>query len=78
MADQQYTEAEIQLVIETTVRTLRQVAEWMPMSSEELQQTADNAQRLGAYDACCPMCEEIECDDDCPFAKIRAEGSADG
>jgi hypothetical protein len=65
-------------IIETVVRTLRQVAEWMPMSLEELQETADLVERLGADPACCPMCEEIECDDGCPLAAIRAPGSADG
>lgn len=63
-------------IIETVVRTLRQVAEWMPMSSEELQETADCVERLGADPECCPMCEEIECDDGCALATIR--GSASG
>lgn len=65
-------------IIGTVVRTLRQVAEWMPMSAEELQETADVVERWSVGDLCCPMCEEVECDDGCPLAEIRAEGSADG
>ncbi len=61
-------------IVETVVRTLRQVAGWMPMSLEELHETADSVERLGADPLCCPMCEEIECDDDCPLARIRADG----
>ena len=69
MADEEHTGAAT--IIETVVRTLRQVAEWMPMSGEELHETADMVERLGADGMPCPMCEEIECDEGCPLATVR-------
>ena len=63
-----------QLIIDTTGKTLRQVAEWGHRRVERAV-LIDIAGEIEAADIenwiCCPMCEEMDCDDDCALRPIR-------
>lgn len=37
----------------------------------DLRYTADQLDAAGAATDCCPVCEEVGCDDDCPLAPYR-------
>lgn len=57
--------------------TLRVVAEQVRHveDREELFMTAGRVE--GAWDdTCCPLCEEVACDDSCPLHAVRAEQSS--
>lgn len=64
------------LIISAVVATLRQVAGWGLSfedgpAQQELLEIARQVELLAAQDIlCCPVCEEVECDDDCPLAAI--------
>lgn len=62
------------LVLTATERTLRTAANWLESDkdSEMLTSAADAVKAQGADELCCPVCEEIECDGDCPLAELRA------
>lgn len=65
-------------IISAVAATLRQVAEWglsfdNGPARAELLEVAGQVERLAESDGlCCPLCEEVECDDDCPLSAIRA------
>lgn len=65
----------------TAVRdTLLQVASWVE-SDADREDLHDMANRVGLYadvarSECCPMCEEVRCDEGCPLAGIREAGVA--
>ena len=54
--------------------TLRKATEQLRCDAdrEELQQTGDQVE-TDWDDACCPLCQEVTCDDDCPLAASRAQ-----
>jgi hypothetical protein len=63
------------LVVTATERTLRTAAMWLESDkdSEMMIDTANAVKAQGADVMCCPVCEEVECDGDCPLAELRAE-----
>lgn len=61
--------------------TLRQLAAWSDedRTADELYQLANEVEAHDFTDSwCCPMCQEVECDDDCPLAALRASAGKDG
>lgn len=65
------------LVVATVAATLRTAAEWLSGAEHELLlQIAKDAEH-GWEDACCPLCEEVTCDDGCPLSTVRAEAIAE-
>lgn len=64
----------------TIVATLRQVAGWIQdPDATMLRETAETLERWDwteEWDAlCCPMCEEVKCDEDCPLAEVRSRAA---
>ena len=60
-------------ILNATAATLRKIADgfeaWTP---DDLYQVADEVAAGHITDwTSCPVCEEIECDEDCPLAPIR-------
>jgi hypothetical protein len=51
----------------TIVNTLREVG-WLHPTLYEI---ADEVERWEPGDACCPLCEEMTCDEGCPMAEAR-------
>jgi hypothetical protein len=63
--------------VATIVATLRQVVGWVGLDQADM--LREVAQTLEAIDwteawetLCCPMCQEITCDDGCPLAGVRS------
>jgi hypothetical protein len=56
-----------------TAATLRTVAEWGPtITREEFLAVAEQVEAMTGNDGwCCPVCEEVECDDGCPLEPVR-------
>lgn len=62
------------------VATLRQMA-WVERDTSYLSDSADEVEQWAkVYDyqdslsnACCPLCQEMECDSSCPLASLRIE-----
>lgn len=67
MADERLTFEQVQGIVAATIR---QVAGWGPMSSDELHQVADDVSHARSDDMC-PVCEEVTCDTGCPFDGTR-------
>lgn len=67
-------------VIAAVAATLREVAEWGlsfdngPAESRDvLMDIARRVELLNiADDFCCPVCEEVTCDEGCPLEQVRA------
>lgn len=59
--------------VETVVATLRLVAEQVRDDRDRaaLTEAAEQIEH-GLDDACCPLCEEVTCDDGCPLRAARA------
>jgi hypothetical protein len=67
----------IQLIVKTTVNTLRQVA-WvqnMDYGSVSLSEMADDVEQatIDSLSEICPLCEEVVCDGGCPLEPVRKE-----
>jgi hypothetical protein len=64
-------------VVAAVAATLRHVAEWglafdNGPARSELMDLARQVEALEqADDFCCPVCEEVVCDDGCPLAEVR-------
>lgn len=64
-------------VVTAVVRTLRYTAQWREDDRSrrafvQLAQVVEAEYERGdVADWCCPICQEVECDDDCPLAVIR-------
>lgn len=56
----------------TTAAALRTAAEWFSGDDRDtMRGVADDTER--AWDgACCPVCEEVTCDEGCPLEHVRA------
>lgn len=61
------------LVQATVVATLRQAGGWLDgFPRAELLDEADQIEATDLTDSdCCPACDEIKCDGDCPLATVR-------
>lgn len=77
--EREVTPAERELVRNAVSATLRTVAEWgltwpdgRKLARDDLRMIAANVESLGPDDCRCPVCEEVECDEDCPLAGLRA------
>lgn len=59
--------------VQTVLATLRTVTEQLRDDRDRaaLTETADRIEQ-GLDDACCPLCQEVTCDDGCPLRKDRA------
>jgi hypothetical protein len=58
--------------------TLRQIASWgkaRPATDDEWRYLADQVAALD-HRWCCPMCQEVTCDTDCPLASARGADEA--
>lgn len=57
-----------------TARTLRQLSEWSDdeRTPEALRDLAGQVSDDDHY-FCCPMCQEVTCDEDCPLEGERGE-----
>lgn len=69
--------------ISAVVATLRRVAGWRletDEAQEVLLEVAREVELLADGDdgRCCPVCDEAECDDDCPLAVVRGRSSPNG
>lgn len=57
--------------------TLRQMSGWGMVwddglrADDELLSLANQVEGMGSEDMPCPMCQEIDCDGDCPLAPVR-------
>lgn len=70
---------DVDLIRAATVDTLRTVAEWGPMSREELLAVAESVDTMVVSEGlCCPVCEEVDCDDGCPLAPVRSSSGTPG
>lgn len=64
-------------IITAVAATFRQIALWglrfdAGPAHDELMEIARKVEALSVEDdICCPVCEEVTCDDDCPLAPIR-------
>lgn len=68
MADRELTFEQVQGIVAATIR---QVAEWGPMPGDELHRVADDVTQARPDDGVCPTCEEVTCDEGCPFEGTR-------
>lgn len=58
-----------------TAATLRHIAPWIGSATPEtLYGIAEGVDVLEADDLCCPVCEEVDCDESCPLVAYRREG----
>ena len=57
-------------IVQAVAATLRKVAEWGEIGRDELYDIARAVEALDD-DFCCPLCEEVDCDEDCPLAQLR-------
>lgn len=62
---------------ESVAATLRFLAGgWVELSDADRQWCAEKAVEIEHHDFtdswCCPLCEEVECDDDCPLRGQRS------
>jgi hypothetical protein len=56
----------------TVTATLRMLAGYVPLGPDELSSLADDVER--DWDGvCCPVCEEVTCDEGCPLEDVRAK-----
>lgn len=65
-----------EIIRTATAATLRQVAGWVSDDSlrDSIYDAAELVERSGPEDwDCCPVCEEVECDDGCPLEPIRLD-----
>ena len=64
--------SDLPLEVTTVAATLRTAAEWFSGDDRDMmREVADDAER--AWDsACCPVCEEVTCDEGCPLEHVRA------
>lgn len=62
--------------IAATVDTLRVIASWgaEDRTPEELRTLASQVYEVDPRDICCPVCQEVICDDDCPMRGVRTNG----
>jgi hypothetical protein len=75
------TEDQQALVRATVSATLQTVAEWgLAFQStperparDELRDIAEQVDRLERDEVCCPLCEEVDCDEGCPLTPLRAQ-----
>lgn len=65
--------ADDQLIIKTVAETLFMVADWGPSDlGVDIRKVARLVAECNVQEwTCCPMCEEITCDDDCPLHDVR-------
>ncbi|MFB7222370.1 hypothetical protein [Streptomyces sp. NPDC056227] len=63
---------------EIVAATLRVVAEQVRDQEDraDLLATADRVE-ASTYADCCPLCQEVTCDESCPLAPVRKQGEAD-
>lgn len=65
-------DAEVNAAItQATIRTLRIAAEWGGALTTETCLEVAGQVEAGHLDECCPVCEEVRCDDHCPLAEVR-------
>lgn len=61
--------------LEVVARTLHMAADWYPFTDHaaELHEVAEAVERSDedSLGMCCPVCEEVRCDDHCPLENIR-------
>ncbi|WP_030757254.1 hypothetical protein [Streptomyces sp. NRRL F-5135] len=56
----------------TAAATLRTAAEWFSGDDRDtMREVADQAER-DRDGICCPVCEEVDCDEGCPLEHVRA------
>jgi hypothetical protein len=63
--------------VATVAATLRTVAGWLPDDDRDMLYKAAERTERDWNGACCPVCEEVTCDDGCPLEKVRATTAAD-
>jgi hypothetical protein len=54
----------------TTAKTIRLVASWGQVPQADIYAVAEQVE-AGWLEACCPVCEEVVCDEGCPLASVR-------
>lgn len=71
------------LVRATVSATLRTMAEWglefsanRKPARDELFEIAQQVDDFRADEMCCPVCEEVTCDEICPLAPVRSQEGA--
>lgn len=74
------TEEQKALIRATVSATLRTIAEWgmefpsgRKSARDELFEIAQQVDGLEPDEMCCPVCEEVTCDEGCPLAPVRAQ-----
>lgn len=74
MASDSMTEQIHVAIVAATAATLRQVAGW-GVGDDLEKDFYELATALGTWKSdgmCCPMCQEVECDEGCPLEPVRA------
>lgn len=54
-------------------KALRTAAYWLPDEQQALLLEAAEGAETHWDGACCPVCQEVWCDDGCPLEEVRAE-----
>ena len=66
--------SETDTVVKTTAATIRYLAGWFDTGPglPDLLETARLVETTDENDICCPVCQEVVCDEHCPLATVRA------
>lgn len=64
---------EISLIVATTASTLRVAADWLSGEDRNMLLEAAANTEINWDDACCPVCEEVTCDEGCPLESVRED-----
>jgi hypothetical protein len=63
---------ELPVAVRATAAALRTASCWLPDEFRDLLREAADGAEHGWGDACCPVCQEVECDAGCPLEDLRA------
>jgi hypothetical protein len=63
-------------VVQIVATTLRIASQWYEVDSHDLLGIAHQVEEYWSG-MCCPLCEEVECDQGCPLEHVRAASEGD-
>jgi hypothetical protein len=62
-----------ELVVIAVARTLSEVATWGSLATSDTLVSVAAEVKMGGPWTFCPVCQEIECDNECPLAEVRSD-----